>query len=74
MTAIQKPYLSEKDYLEEERKACFKSEYYKGEIFAMSGAGKEHNKVVASLIIEIGQYLKGKKCSVCPAIYEYIIL
>jgi Uma2 family endonuclease len=66
MTAIQKPYLSEKDYLEEERKASFKSEYYKGEVFAMSGAKKEHNKIVASIVIEIGQYLKGKKCSIMP--------
>jgi Uma2 family endonuclease len=64
MTAIQKPYLSEKEYLELERKASFKNEYYKGEIFAMSGATKEHNKVVASIIVEIGQFLKGKKCSI----------
>jgi len=77
MTAIQKPYLSEKEYLEEERKASFKSEYYKGEVFAMSGAkgevlamsgaSKEHNKITASVIVEIGQYLKGKKCSVMPS-------
>lgn len=67
MTAIQKPYLSEKEYLEEERKASFKSEYYKGEVFAMSGASKEHNKVVASVIVELGQYLKGKKCSIMPS-------
>jgi hypothetical protein len=40
MTAIQKPYLSEKEYLAAERKAAFKSEYYKGEIFAMSGTTK----------------------------------
>jgi Uma2 family endonuclease len=67
MTATQKPYQSEKDYLEGERKATFKSEYYKGEVFAMAGASKEHNKVVASIIVEIGQYLKGKKCSIMPS-------
>lgn len=64
MTAIQKPYLSEQEYLEDERKASLKSEYYKGEVFAMSGASKEHNKIVASFIVEVGQHLKGKKCSI----------
>ena len=67
MTAIQKPYLSEKDYLEEERKASFKSEYYKGEVFAMSGATKEHNKITAAVIGELYGHLKNKACSVMPS-------
>ena len=67
MTAIQKPNLSEQDYLIDERNASFKSEYYRGEVFAMSGATKEHNKVTASIIVEIGQYLKGRKCSIMPS-------
>jgi len=32
----------------------------------MSGPSKEHNKIVASKIVEIGQHLKGKKCSIMP--------
>ena len=64
MSAVAKPYLSEIDYLVLERKAPTKSEYYKGEVFAMSGASKEHNKIVAGTIVEIGQHLKGKKCSI----------
>jgi len=67
MSAVAKPYLSEKDYLVLERKASTKSEYYKGEVFAMSGASKEHNKIVASTIVEIGQHLKGKSCSIMPS-------
>jgi Uma2 family endonuclease len=67
MAAIAKTYISEQDYLTEERKAAFKSEYYKGEVFAMSGASKEHNKIVASIIVEVGQHLKGKKCSIMPS-------
>ena len=31
-------YISRQDYLERERKAAHKSEYYRGEIFAMAGA------------------------------------
>ena len=67
MSAVAKPYLSEIDYLVLERKAPTKSEYYKGELFAKSGASKEHNKIVASTIVEIGQHLKGKKCSIMPS-------
>lgn len=67
MTGLPKTFIPEETYLEEERKASFKSEYYKGEIFAMAGASKEHNKIVASIISAIGQYLKGKNCSYFPS-------
>ncbi len=67
MTAIQKPYLSEKKYLEEERKASFKSEYYKGEVFAMSGASKEHNKIAGAIIGHLFSHLKDRYCSVMPS-------
>ncbi len=40
--AEPKPLLSPEAYLELERKAEFKSEYYKGEVFAMSGARRNH--------------------------------
>ena len=67
MPAIQKTLLSESEYLEEERKALTKSEYYKGEVFAMSGASKNHNRIVASIIISIGSFLKGKNCHIYPS-------
>lgn len=67
MSAIPTTLISEKEYLEEERKALNKSEYYRGEVFAMAGATKEHNKIVASIIIAVGQYLKEKKCSLFPS-------
>ena len=60
MTAIKKPYLSEKEYLETERKASFKSEYYKGEVFAMPGATKEHNKIAGAVIGQLFGHLKDK--------------
>ncbi|MCF2488222.1 Uma2 family endonuclease [Dyadobacter sp. CY347] len=53
---------SEQEYLELEREAEYKSEYYRGEIFAMAGAGRNHNRIVENLSIEIGGYLKGKSC------------
>ncbi len=67
MSAIAKSIISEVEYLELERKAPTKSEYYKGEIFAMAGATKEHNKIVAAIIGAISQHLKGKKCSYFPS-------
>lgn len=67
MTKDNKTLLSESEYLEEERKALTKSEYYKGEVFARSGASKNHNRIVASIIITIGQFLKRKSCHIYPS-------
>lgn len=68
MSVIPKPLISENEYLELERQADIKSEYYQGEIFAMAGATKEHNKIVASIIGAISQALKGRKdCSYFPS-------
>src|SRR5437868_10562850 len=64
---IPKVIITEEEYLELERNADYKSEFYKGEIFAMAGGSKEHNAIVASLIIEAGQFLKGKKCKIYPS-------
>ena len=66
MTAIVKPCLSEQDYLAEERNATFKSTYYKGEVFAMAGATKIHNKIAGAVIGELYAHLKGRSCSVMP--------
>ncbi len=67
MSAIAKSTISESEYLELERKAFEKSEYYKGEIFAMAGATKEHNKIVASIILSIGGHLMKQGCSFFPS-------
>ncbi|HUZ57983.1 MAG TPA: Uma2 family endonuclease [Hanamia sp.] len=66
MSAIPKIGISEKEYLDEERKALNKSEYYKGEIFAMAGATKVHNAIVGALLGELYGFLKGKSCNVYP--------
>ncbi len=67
MDAIVKRLISEKEYLEEERKALNKSEYYKGEIFAMAGAGANHNAIVGALVGDLYSFLKGKLCKVYPS-------
>ncbi len=63
---IPKKLITEDQYLELEREADHKSEFYKGEIFAMAGATKEHNKIVAAIIGELFNFLKGKGCSLFP--------
>ena len=62
MTAQPIIMYSAEEYLELERAADYKSEYYRGEIFAMAGAGFNHNRITSNLSIEIGLSLKGKSC------------
>lgn len=59
---LVKPYLSEAAYLELERQDTEKHEYYKGEIFNMSGASYEHNIIENNIRVTIGIFLKGKQC------------
>jgi Uma2 family endonuclease len=62
MTAVAIKMYTQEEYLELERAAEYKSEYYRGEIFAMSGASRYHNRITENLSIEVGTFLKGKSC------------
>jgi len=46
--------LSPEEYLARERQAEIKSEYYDGEVFAMSGASRPHNLIVTNLVRDTG--------------------
>jgi len=61
--AIRKFY-SEEEFLSLERVSKDKHEFYRGEIFAMSGATYEHNQISSNLISDIHSFLKGKKCNI----------
>jgi Uma2 family endonuclease len=67
MTAIPKTRLSEEDYLSIERNSLTKNEFYKGEVFAMAGAGNNHNIITANIIGEIHRHLRGKGCTIYPS-------
>ena len=67
MDNLARKTFTESEYLELERKADFKSEYYNGEIFAMAGATLIHNKIVSNLIFLFNQFLKDKPCDVYPS-------
>ena len=60
--SFSKQKMSIQEYLEMENASDEKHEYYRGEIFAMSGAKMPHNRITSNLIITLGLKLKGKKC------------
>ena len=66
MAVETRNYITPEEYLAAEREAEFKSEYYQGEVFAMSGAGNNHNIITANLIIALGNNFRGKGCRVHP--------
>jgi Uma2 family endonuclease len=54
--------LTEAEYLEIERAAEFKSEFYQGEMFAMSGGKPQHSLIGTNLGREFGNRLGRGKC------------
>ena len=55
-------YISPEHYLEMERASDTKHEYYKGEVFAMSGASLPHNDIFHNVYGALTFFLKGKGC------------
>ncbi len=47
-------------YLAAERRAETKSEFFAGEVFALSGASRRHNLIVGNLVRELGVQLRGR--------------
>ena len=64
MSTVPVKLLSEQEYLARERKTTFKSEFYRGETFAMAGATREHNVIAAQYLRSLGNQLAGRKCDV----------
>ncbi len=60
--AYSKQHYSIAEYLEIENAATEKHEYYKGEIFAMSGGKLAHNNICGNLYASLWNKLKGKPC------------
>jgi Uma2 family endonuclease len=72
--------ITPQEYLTIERAADTKSEYFAGEMFAMSGASRNHSFLVGDIFAQLLQQLKGKPCEVhaselrvrvTPATYTY---
>ena len=57
-----KKYVTPEEYLTLEETAEYKSEYYRGEIFAMAGTSINHNRIVRNLSRKLDQALINNKC------------
>jgi len=55
-------YYTKEEYLETESLAEYKSEYYKGEIFAMAGGTPEHSAICFNLIRRVAEAIDNKNC------------
>src|SRR5687768_6697237 len=56
--------LTPEEYLRRENDSSVKHEYYRGEVFAMAGGTFEHSRIIANVIRELGNRLKGTPCGV----------
>src|SRR5437763_806965 len=64
MSTVAKPLLTPQQYLDRERQADFRSEFYRGEMFAMAGVSWEHTLIKDNLAGETGNQLKAGPCRV----------
>ena len=64
MASHPKHHYTPAEYLALERTAPYKSEYYYGEIFAMSGASREHNIITLNVATLFNNQLEARDCEV----------
>jgi Uma2 family endonuclease len=62
MSAVPQPLLTPEEYLARERRAAFRSEYYRGEVFAMAGASYAHTLIKDNLAGELRERLRDTPC------------
>jgi len=62
MHKLAKKLFTVQEYLELEESAEYKSEYYKGEIFAMAGGSINHNQIIMNVGAQLNQSYPRHKC------------
>jgi len=55
--------ISREEYLRLERQANYKSEYHKGQILAMAGASRNHNRIVTNVSTSLNLQLNSRNCN-----------
>ncbi len=60
----QRRTFTAQEYLQLERAASYKSEYFHGEIFAMAGASTAHNRIARNIIAFLFPQVRGGGCEV----------
>jgi len=67
MSAQPQPRLTPEQYLELERASEFRSEYYAGHMYAMSGGTHRHALLIGNVTRHVGNALSGRSCLVTPS-------
>lgn len=67
MSTAPKKYVSATEYLDADRRASVRSEYFQGEVFAMTGASREHNLIALNIASELRNRLRDRDCEVYQA-------
>ncbi|HET6252307.1 MAG TPA: Uma2 family endonuclease [Tepidisphaeraceae bacterium] len=64
MTQAHSKHFTPQEYYDLESLATYRSDYYRGEIFAMAGGTPRHSLICGNLIRELGIILKKTPCAV----------
>lgn len=64
MSTAEKKWISPREYLVFERASRVRHEYYNGEIFAMTGASRNHNRLSVNLARRLAEAFDDGRCEV----------
>lgn len=64
MTALPKPIYNADQYLALEETADYRSQFYEGEIFAMTGASRRHNVIAGNFYANLHSRLRNRSCEI----------
>ncbi|MGO9255748.1 MAG: Uma2 family endonuclease [Bryobacteraceae bacterium] len=67
MSTLPRHFITPEEYLELDRKAECRSEYYNGEMFPMESASRWHARIGTQLVFLIEGHLTGKRCEAFPS-------
>lgn len=64
MSTAPKLRFTPQEYLARERVSQYRSQYFRGEIFAMAGGNERHSRICVNLVWRLAQRLEGGSCEV----------
>jgi Uma2 family endonuclease len=64
MSTLPKHVFTPEEYLEMESKAEYRSEYCRGEVYAVAGGTLAHNDITTAILRDLAQQLRHKNCRV----------
>ena len=64
MSSIPKTRMTPEQYLVQERAAEYRSEFFRGETFAMAGATRAHNLICTNLVRRLAEQFDNRDCEV----------